>query len=230
MHSYACPKCKTILKRQEPVPPGKKMKCPKCQKIFAPDEVKQQEEDETNPYKVVEDEAQEELLREEKTRAAMGRIKDPYKKSARGPALAKVVQPAGWLLTAGIVLGAICLATFVVGIFPIAFKSYYLDTPQYKKMDPSSLQLAWEDIVVTRIIIMSIAVVGLTFASLITVGGYKMRTLESYGWAMTGSILAIMLGFGIFTIIGIWCVITLRDKAVIAGFEEEPPPEHLSSA
>ena len=37
MHSYTCPKCKTILKRQEPVPPGKKMKCPKCQKIFAPD-------------------------------------------------------------------------------------------------------------------------------------------------------------------------------------------------
>src|SRR5205085_3263314 len=136
-------------------------------KIFAPDAIqREEEEDERNPYMVLEDKEGEELLREEKTRAAMGRVKDPYKKSARGPALSKCVQPGGWLLTAGIVLGFICLAKFVVGIFPIAFKSYYLDTPQYKKMDPASLQLAWEDIVMMRIIIMSIGVTGLVFASL----------------------------------------------------------------
>src|ERR1043166_8328808 len=165
MHSYTCPKCKTILKRQEPVPPGKKMKCPKCQKIFAPDEVKMQEEEERNAYKVLEDQEQEDLLREEKQRAAMGRVKDPYKKSARGPALAKCVQPAGWMLTAGIVVGFVCLTLFVIGIFPIAFKSFYLDSPQYKKMDAASLQLAWEDIVIQRIIIMSISVVYFVFAA-----------------------------------------------------------------
>src|SRR5262249_9639873 len=212
MHSYTCPKCKTILKRQEPVPAGKKMKCPKCQKIFAPDAIKSQEDDyETNPYMVLEDQEQEDLLREEKQRAAMGRVKDPYKKSARGPALAKCVQPGGWLLTAGVILGFICVATFVIGIFPIAFKSFYLDSPKYQQMDPASLQMAWDEIVVERIIIMSGGVVGFVFAALITVGGYKMRTLESYGWSMTGAIICTLMG-GIFIVIGIWALITLRDK------------------
>src|SRR5256885_667419 len=96
MHQYTCPKCKSILKRQEPVPPGKKMKCPKCQTIFAPHKAAaKDDEEDTNPYKVVEDAEAEDLLREEKTRAAMGRVKDPYKKSARGPAQAKCVQPSG---------------------------------------------------------------------------------------------------------------------------------------
>jgi hypothetical protein len=117
---------------------------------------------------------------------------------------------------------------FVVGIFPIAFKSYYLDSPKYKKMDAAQLQLEWEDIVVQRIIIMSGAVVGFIFAALICVGAFKMRTLESYGWAMTGAILTTLLG-GVFIVIGIWCIITLRDKDVIAGFAEEAPPEHYQA-
>src|SRR5438552_2362645 len=97
MHQYTCPKCKTILKRQEPVPPGKKIKCPKCETIFDPPTAvtaakpakavkaaKVAEEDPDRiPYRVQVDEEQEDLLKNEKQRAAMGIIKDRYKKSAR---------------------------------------------------------------------------------------------------------------------------------------------------
>src|SRR3954469_3319437 len=100
MHQYTCPKCKTILKRQEPVPEGKKIKCPKCETIFAPAvsaSAKARDEEEEysrNPYAVAEDKEEEDTARAEKQRAAMGIVKDRYKKSKRGPAQAKVVQPA----------------------------------------------------------------------------------------------------------------------------------------
>src|SRR5262245_32684963 len=32
--SFACPECRAVLKTATPVPAGKKVKCPKCSKIF----------------------------------------------------------------------------------------------------------------------------------------------------------------------------------------------------
>src|SRR6266404_9395366 len=103
MHQYTCPSCHAILKREAPVPAGKKIRCPKCETVFAPqdDRVaatpaaakaaarKKADEDEAedgrNPYAVKHDQEGEDLMREEKERAAMGLVRDRFKKSKRGP-------------------------------------------------------------------------------------------------------------------------------------------------
>jgi hypothetical protein len=36
MPSFACPKCKKVLKSSAPIAPGKKVKCPGCANVFAP--------------------------------------------------------------------------------------------------------------------------------------------------------------------------------------------------
>src|SRR5262249_19510161 len=33
--SFACPECQTVLKTKSAIPPGKKIKCPKCSAVFA---------------------------------------------------------------------------------------------------------------------------------------------------------------------------------------------------
>jgi hypothetical protein len=233
MHQYTCPKCKTILKRQDAVPAGKKIKCPKCANVFAPASAaggKADDEDgyDTNPYAVKTDAEEDDTVKAEKQRAAMGFIKDRFKKSKRGPCQAKVTVPSNLLTAAGVLMGAGYIALFVVGIFPIAFRDYYLDTPTFKAMTPQQLQVKWEQIVTIRIIMMVGAIIGFIIAGFVCVGAFKMRTLESYGWAMTGAIICTLFGV-IFSIVGIYCIITLRDKAVIEGFAEEPPPEHTSS-
>jgi rubredoxin len=36
MPVYTCPECETKLKRAEPLPSGKKLRCPECGNVFAP--------------------------------------------------------------------------------------------------------------------------------------------------------------------------------------------------
>lgn len=235
MHQYNCPNCKTVLKRAQPVPAGKKIKCPKCEKIFAPPAVamaaakpasapkKDDDEDFKNPYLVREEEEEEDTVKAEKQRAAAGIVKDRFKKSKRGPAQAKINGPAGWMTAAGVVWGIIYIIMFFVGIFPLVFRSYYLDTPEFRELDAAGQQAYWENLVLVRCILIGGSILGFIYASLVCIGAFKMRTLESYGWAMTGAILTILLG-GIWMVIGIWALITLRDKDVIEGFAEEPPP------
>ncbi len=90
MHQYTCPKCKTVLKREQPVAEGKKIKCPKCANIFAAildakaEHVKagksKLEEDDRNPYAVVNEEEEDDKMRQEKQRAAMGLVRDRFEK------------------------------------------------------------------------------------------------------------------------------------------------------
>lgn len=235
MHQYTCPKCKTILKRQEPVPAGKKIKCPKCENVFVPEAAveaakpaaakggRSTEDDyDRTPYLVAGDDDENDTVKAEKQRAAMGLVRDRFVKSKRGPAQGKVVQPANLMMASGVIIALISVITFVVGLFPLVFRAYYLDTPEYKKMSEAAQQTYWNEIVVIRAIIMAGATISFINASLICVGAFKMRTLESYAWGMTGAILCTLLG-GIFIVIGIWCIVTLRDRAVIEGFAEEPP-------
>src|SRR5262245_38600085 len=42
MPSFACPKCKKVLKTSTPIPAGKKVKCPACANLFVMPEVKEQ--------------------------------------------------------------------------------------------------------------------------------------------------------------------------------------------
>ena len=226
MHQYTCPKCKALLRRQEPVPAGKKLKCPKCATVFAPEaaagaKVKDDDGDRT-PYVVVSDAEDDELIQSEKQKAAMGLVTDRFEKSKRGPAQRRVIVPANLLTAAGIVQGIACIGLFLYGIFPLVFQSYYIDTPKYKRMSPEQFSKEWKNLQTVRAIFMTGAVVGFMYSGLITVGAFKMRTLESYRWGLIGSIMCALTPLFLIGIVGI---VTMRDKKVIEGFAEEPPPE-----
>jgi hypothetical protein len=57
--------------------------------------------------------------------------------------------------------------------------------------------------------------------AIVVVGGVKMQQLESYGWGMAASILAILFGGVVGLALGIWCIMVLRDPKVIKAFEHE---------
>ncbi|HLW68838.1 MAG TPA: hypothetical protein VKS79_26235 [Gemmataceae bacterium] len=246
MHEYTCPECNTVLRRQEPIPAGKKIKCPKCSAVFAPaadavakaaakptaspkDAKAKALEDEfmdRNPYGVVDETEEDEELQREKQRAASGLVRDRFKKSARGPAQREVVRPANFLLASGVFTCIFAFLTIVVAIWPLIFRELTIDKPQEGvKYSESEKDKKPEYTYSTEYMIFrfSIAGVGLfwfIWGAFVCVGAFKMNRLESYTWAMIGSIMGILP-----VLIGIWGIVTLRNPVVIAGFREEKVPE-----
>src|SRR5882724_11876196 len=106
MPVYPCPECGAQLRPANPVPPGKKLRCPKCETVFAPagkaraaaakapPVVKAAQQD-AESYTVVRND---DPANEDATRAAFDPIKNRFKLSARGPALILTVGPSTWLL------------------------------------------------------------------------------------------------------------------------------------
>lgn len=218
MHQYTCPKCKTVLKREQPVAEGKKIKCPKCENIFAAVAAKAEpakaakskhaEDDDRNPYAVMNEEDEDEKMREEKQRAAMGLIKDRFEKSARGPAISLIVRPAAYLLGAGVITCTLAFACLFVGIFPLVFSEFYKQGPNDPKLSKEEKakrgQAEYEALVTRSMILIPSSVFVFAFGSLVCVGAFKMRALESLSWAWVGSIMAIPAapgnGAGVFAI------------------------------
>jgi tRNA A-37 threonylcarbamoyl transferase component Bud32 len=63
----------------------------------------------------------------------------------------------------------------------------------------------------------------ITLATLIMVGAQKMKRLESYGWAVTASIITI-LGGGLGLPFGIWALVVLLRPEVKAAFNQQSKP------
>jgi len=256
MHQYTCPSCHVILRREQPVPAGKKIRCPKCETVFAPHEDKVtakaapaaapaavaakpkpvDEDNDRNPYAVKFDEEAEDAMREEKERAAQGLIRDRFKKSKRGPAMREVVRPANFMLAAGVLISILAVVGFIAGMFPLVFQDSF-DPPKPPGMKYSEWEEKlkhdgprkwsdeeWNALVIQRSIIMGIAALYFVIGACICVGGFKMRTLESYTWAWIGTVLCLLFG-SLLLVVGIWCVMVLSNQAVKDGFAEEAPPE-----
>jgi len=248
MHQYICPKCNTELRREQPIPAGKKIKCPKCAHVFevtagkvvaksvdtaadakaAANLALDEEFADRNPYTVVDEQEEDEEMQREKRRAASGLVRDRFKKSARGPAQREVVRPANFLMASGIFTCIGCLIFALVAVFPLIFKDFYSPAPQEgkkysetdKQVKPEMTDEQWKELLIVRLSMLGGAIFGFIWGGLVCIGAFKMNSLESYTWAMIGSIM------GIFPVlIGIWGIVTLRNPAVIAGFEEEAAPE-----
>src|SRR5207247_2087248 len=137
MPVYPCPECGAQLRPANPVPPGKKLRCPKCETVFAPagkaraatpkaPPVVQAAPQDAESYTVV---AKEEETNEDATRAAFDPIKNRFKLSARGPALILTVRPATLLLLDGVLICLLALAGVMVSIWPMIFKVENLKEP-----------------------------------------------------------------------------------------------------
>src|SRR5690349_21751319 len=114
MPKYQCPECDAIIKRAEPIPAGKKMRCPKCEHVFkaqalpedappppvpssTPKTFDDDEEEGDPTYVVIKDKQDED--REE---VNYGSLRDKFAKSNIGPAMFITVTPSNWLLRLGL--------------------------------------------------------------------------------------------------------------------------------
>lgn len=223
MFKYQCPECEAVMKRALKVEEGKKIKCPKCESIFkavpmhdgdeTPSKAKAAEkkaavavedDEDGGTYDVVK-EKEDTVAEAKKKEVNFGTIRDKYPKSKRGPALAKTVTPSNSILFCGALTGLVAIVYLCWGIWPFIFSE---ETPKGRAAT-------------LRAIHIGSAVLWFVSAALICHGGSKLHQLESYNWAMTGSILCILFGLAPFGIAaGVYGIVTLRDAEVIAGFEE----------
>jgi phage FluMu protein Com len=206
MPRYQCPECEAVLKRETPVPAGKKIKCPKCEVVFAPEAIREagaapdavkkkakavkksapadDEEEEGGAYEL--NKGGEETSEEKKKKKVnYGSLRDKFKKSKRGPAMARVVK----LTNAQMLFGIIHAVLYLVGVMGCLWPFIFSDKP------PSGGAGQW-------IAGASGCAALLIYTFCLCIGSSKMHTLESYSWAMAGAVLTLVLGM-------IWIVVCI---------------------
>lgn len=225
MAQYVCPECGARVKLADDADPGRKVRCPVCKAAFAPaaqpvaaarpatakpvaakpaapapaaPPPPRDDDNDVAAYGVIK-ESEEELRLAELNKPKFTELKDKYKRSSRGPAQGLLVMPVNLMVAVGSLTGIIGVMAVIVGLWPLVFS----DAP------PSDEEIA------EQLVIIFGGFVALLYGSLVCVGASKMQSLESYAWSMIGAVMAIPLLF-----VGVFALITLRDKRVLAGFEE----------
>ena len=267
MPVYPCPECGAQLRPANPVPAGKKLRCPKCETVFAPagkakakavakapPPVAAAPPGDDESYRLVDRDG---TKNDDATRAAFDPIKNRFELSARGPAIGLIVKPSTWLLRVGVTTCIMALVGVMFAIVPMIFKIEIVDKqtkgvaygPQnqerkFIELTPEEYQEHW--------IMLGAMVFQFAWGAVISVGASKMHELKAYGLAMTASIMSLVgpfLPLGIVTIkyaleesenylvmpgvlflggsipFSLWCIFTLRNKQVLAGFAEEEPED-----
>ncbi len=147
----------------------------------------------------------------------------------------KIITPSGMLLIFGIVCVIITLGGVIYTLFPVFF-SKHLVMPRdiLTKSNGDPLDAQWEELKgdqlnqlidaenkakVWTAVWAGIWFVGTIYAMLICHGAVKMRFIESWGWAMAASIMALIV-FPIGTLLGGVCLKELSHPDVKAGFED----------
>lgn len=214
---YPCPECGAILKPAKPVAAGKKLRCPKCDTVFAPATAEaeagprpaaaaakaskrpQLDDDDVTAYGVAEGDKEEEATREERNKA-MGPLKDRRPKSARGPAQAIATKPSNQMLATATMACVSSVISILVILWPIIFsveKKLDEDTLKTMRVDPRKTELTPEqkkERAIQGAIIIACAVLAFAYNGFIAAGAVKMQSLESYSMA-TVAIILIMLPF-----------------------------------
>jgi hypothetical protein len=264
MPVYPCPECGAQLRPQNPVPAGKKLRCPKCETVFAPAgkaKAVKGESDLAIPPEPQEERygiADHETHNEDATRAAFDPIKNRFKLSARGPALVQVVKPSTWLLRVGVSTCIMAIVTGLFGAWPLIFKVEDVQPPKKgviygKQNNERRFKELTDEEYTDQLWIIAAGVAQFVWGAVICAGASKMHVLEGYPLAMTASVMSLAGPFmpaGIAllksalsdndtmmvlpSVIAIlitipftfWCISTLRNKKVIAGFQEEKPDEY----
>ena len=144
MPKYQCPDCHAVLRRAEAIATGKKIRCPKCEAVFAAHPMEEEEEpakeeaaagyalagaspapppkpgyeedEDSNPYSVIKESGD-----EIKPEIHLGSLRDRFAKSKIGPAMFKTVMPSNYLLRLGLFSCIAAVAIFIYGAWPIIF-------------------------------------------------------------------------------------------------------------
>jgi hypothetical protein len=268
MPVYPCPECGAQLRPANPVPAGKKLRCPKCETVFAPGgaaKAAARAPVKASPPAVAADSSEEggsyglaqvePSQNEEAARRAFEPIKNRFALSARGPALILVVKPSTWLLRLGVFTCIMAIVGVMFAIWPLIFKVEIVDKPakgvrygpqnqerRFKELTPEDYQERW--------LMLAGSIFQFAWGAVICAGASKMHELKAYPLSMTASIMSLVGPFvplgivvmqfalandetvlvmpGVLSLGGsipfsIWCIATLRNKKVLAGFAEEEP-------
>jgi hypothetical protein len=234
-NQYSCPNCSAVLRPKNALKPGQKVKCPKCQNVFAPvAEAPPEEESDTYGVKM---ETEEEVKQErEVTKKSLGPVTDRRPKSARGPAVATCTGPGNRLVATASITCVSCLLSVIVLLWPMFFSKASVDDKLERWM--------W----------VGIAALAFGYDGMIAYGAVMMLRLQSYAWAMMAAVLMVFpaqffLAYAAFmwlvkvtdkvsegsgavpiVFLSLWYLFTgavviqtLRKKDVIAGFKERKP-------
>lgn len=226
MPRYQCPECDAVLKREQPVPAGKKIKCPKCEFVFAAKVLSEEEEKpRAKPAKakiakkedlpiplavapVANPNDDDDLIPytivhtdedKDKPELYFGSLRDKYAKAKRGPAMAKTVTASNILIGEGILSCFGAIGILLWAIFPLVFSHDPLTDKQVRE----------------QVLLMVVGVVVFAWGSVICYGASKLQNLDSYRWSMIGACMGLLPLLG-----GIMAIVVLRDEEVVAGFEE----------
>jgi hypothetical protein len=229
---YVCPECEAVLRPSKPVPAGRKIRCPKCESIFAatpagaaPAEARDK------PGKIrltfddvaaISDQDDEDTAEEGEIRGyrvESGHSLEEQDEEAKkqkvhyGDLRHKFEKRKRGPAMAKVVTPANILlwegATLCLGGLGLVI---YAIWPMVFNEEALSSQRQKE-----QFLLMGGGVLGFVYGALICVGASKMQYLESYNWAMAGAIMSTILGGGLIALK------VLRDKEVLAGFAEGIP-------
>lgn len=211
MPVYTCPECGVKLKRNNPVEPGKKLKCPECSNVFTvrgekkPEPAKvpasaapaapKSEWDDDGPanYQLHEEQESKESIKEREK--AYGPLKERFEKSKRGPALQIVVKPSNYLLLCGVLACIMAVTTGLVATWPMIFKSEVVETKAKKTIydtgdKKTKFQELTTDEVRERFVWLAGAVFYFLWGGVVCLGASQMHEVQRYWLAMLGSIMA----------------------------------------
>jgi predicted Zn finger-like uncharacterized protein len=213
MYIITCPECDAELKSKSAPPEGRKIRCKECSHAFVPTNVKAAaaetvvenkpaagggEEEDTNPYGMVREEDTADQI-EAKKKVRFDGVDDKKKRSARGPAMSLLVMPSNLLIASGGITFLIGLGLAIMGLWPLVFTD----------VEPSD-----DDLMENGVWIV-FGLMTCVWGVFTCLGASRMQNLESYTWAMTGSVMGILP-----LLAGIYGIIMLRNPRVVEGFME----------
>jgi hypothetical protein len=225
-----CPKCEAVFPARampeddpakEPAAEGYALAGHKAAPKPAPVE---DDEENSNPYAVIKESGD-----EVKPEIHLGSLRDKFAKSKIGPAMFRTVIPSNWLLRLGLFSCVAAVFYFIYGMWPIIFCEANPIRPFIRPRVDMMLQ----------------ATAIFTFGAIMCVGAARMHDLTNYSLAIIGSVMALLIYvpqgilvaismlimFGplgllvaalvtALSLVGLWCLIVLMNKAVREGFKE----------
>lgn len=220
MPVYTCPECSTKLKRAQPVEPGKKLRCPECEAVFAvkavkaakaapPVEKKQPEpaaapaakprnrfDDDDGPANYGLVTADDTTGSQKERDKAYGPLSKRFETSKRGPALILVVKPSNFLLLFGVLTCVMGITGSLVATWPMIFKQEEVSNAKKGLYDLDSGKTRFvelSDDAFREKIWWLIGCVGyFIWGAIVCAGASKMHMIEMYWLAFTASIMVII--------------------------------------
>lgn len=245
MPLYDCPECGAKIKTAKEKEPGQKIRCPKCENVFAPvgagraAAAKKKaapapvalaktggDDDEGGSYGVIRND-EEEAKHVKDREKIFDPVKDRFERSARGPALVHVVRPSDWLLRNGVLTCIAAIVGILMSIWPMVFRVEEVQPVDpkkhvnYSEQGKKRYKVMTAEEYQTRFIWAGAYVGQFLIGAVIAAGAAKMHELEMYPLAMTGAILALFVGPG--TGYAVYAI-----KEYSGG--KEPDPTQLISA